>query len=53
MGGAMYSARQNGMPIQTADGWVAATAMLHNVPLITHNRKHYIGVEGLTIISEV
>jgi tRNA(fMet)-specific endonuclease VapC len=49
---AMYSARRNGLPIQTADGWVAATAMLHNVPLVTHNKKHYAGVDGLTIISE-
>jgi predicted nucleic acid-binding protein len=27
---AMYSARRNGIPIQTADGWVAATVVLHN-----------------------
>jgi len=49
---AMHCARLNGLPIQTADGWVAATALLHNVPLVTHNKKHYIGVDGLTIISE-
>ncbi|MEN3333377.1 MAG: tRNA(fMet)-specific endonuclease VapC [Blastocatellia bacterium] len=49
---AMYSARRNGIPIQTADGWVAATALLHDVPLVTHNKKHYLGVDGLTIISE-
>jgi tRNA(fMet)-specific endonuclease VapC len=49
----MHSARRNGLPIQTADGWVAATALLHNVPLVTHNKKHYLGVDGLTIISEV
>ena len=49
---AMYSARRNGIPIQTADGWVAATAVLHNAPLVTHNKKHFSGVDGLTIISE-
>jgi tRNA(fMet)-specific endonuclease VapC len=49
---AMHSARRNGRPIQTADGWVAATALLHNVPLVTHNKKHFIGVDGLTVISE-
>ena len=31
---AMSSARRNGLPIQTADGWVAATAMIHDVPLV-------------------
>jgi predicted nucleic acid-binding protein len=50
---AMHSAKRNGLPIQTADGWVASTALLHNVPLVTHNKKHYIGVDGLAIISEV
>lgn len=46
------SAARKGRPIDTADAWNAATAMLHNVPLVTHNRKHYAGVDGLTIISE-
>jgi tRNA(fMet)-specific endonuclease VapC len=48
---AMHSARRNGRPIQTADARVAATALLHNVPLVTHNAKHYAGVDGLTVIS--
>ncbi|HVG19413.1 MAG TPA: type II toxin-antitoxin system VapC family toxin [Blastocatellia bacterium] len=45
-------ARRNGKPIATADAWIAATALLHKIPLITHNRKHYAGVVGLKIISE-
>jgi tRNA(fMet)-specific endonuclease VapC len=49
---AMHSARRSGRPIQTADGWVAATALLHNIPLVTHNPKHFIGVAGLIIVSE-
>jgi tRNA(fMet)-specific endonuclease VapC len=49
---AMDSARQNGRPIAAADAWVAATALNLGVPLITHNRNHFIGVDGLTIISE-
>ena len=48
----MEDARRNGRPIQTADGWVAATALLHDIPVVTHNRKHFIGVDGLTVISE-
>jgi tRNA(fMet)-specific endonuclease VapC len=46
------SGRRKGRPIDTADAWVAATAVLHNVPLVTHNRKHYVGVAALTIISD-
>lgn len=49
---AMCSARRNGRPIQTADGWVAATALLHEIPVVTHNRKHFVGLDGLAVISE-
>ena len=49
---AVYSARRNGKPIQTADAWVAATALQHGISLVTHNSKHYVGVDGLTVISE-
>jgi predicted nucleic acid-binding protein len=49
---AIDSARRNGRPIATADAWVAATALHLDVPLITHNRNDYLGVDGLTLISE-
>lgn len=49
---AMDSARRNGRPIAAADAWVAATALHLGVPLITHNKNHFIGVDGLTAISE-
>ncbi|MCC6445688.1 MAG: PIN domain-containing protein [Armatimonadetes bacterium] len=45
-------ARQQGHPIDNADTWIAATAMLYNLPLITHNPKDFQGVAGLTIITE-
>jgi predicted nucleic acid-binding protein len=48
----MDSARRNGRPIATADAWVAATALHLGVALITHNKNHFIGVDGLTVISE-
>ena len=51
-GEAMDSARRNGLPISPSDAWVAATALQLNVPLVTHNRAHYVGVNGLMIISE-
>ena len=49
---AINSARLRGRPIAPADAWVAATALLLDVPLVTHNRTHYIGIDGLRVISE-
>lgn len=49
---AIHSAKRNGKPIQTADAWIAATALLHSIPLVTHNGRHYAGVEGLRVISQ-
>ena len=49
---AINSTRLRGRPIATADAWVAATALLLDVPLVTHNRSHYTGIEGLRVISE-
>ena len=49
---AMESGRRNGRPISASDAWVAATALHLDVPLITHNKNHFLGVERLTIISE-
>jgi tRNA(fMet)-specific endonuclease VapC len=49
---AMESSRHNGRPISPADAWIAATALNLGVPLITHNKNHFLGVDGLTVISE-
>jgi tRNA(fMet)-specific endonuclease VapC len=49
---AMDSARRNGRPISAADAWIAATALHLGVPLVTHNRNHFTGVDDLTVISE-
>src|SRR6185295_10908202 len=48
----MESARRNGRPIAAADAWIAATALHLDAPLITHNKNHFIGVDGLVVISE-
>ncbi len=45
----MVSARKNGRRIETADAWVAATALLYDVPLLTHNKTDYLGVPGLLL----
>jgi tRNA(fMet)-specific endonuclease VapC len=42
----------NGRPVAPADAWIAATAIVYRVPLITHNRKHFEGIAGLKVISE-
>lgn len=41
-----------GCPVEPADAWIAATAIVYKVPLITHNRKHFEGITGLKVISE-
>ena len=45
-------AHKNGRPIDTADAWVAAVALLFDIPLVTHNRRHFEAIENLQIISE-
>lgn len=47
-----YQVRRSGHQIETADAWIAATALLYNVPLVTHNRTHFSRVPGLQVISE-
>lgn len=44
-------ARRNGRPIECADAWIAATAIFQGVPLVSHNRRHYTGVDRLEVIS--
>lgn len=43
---------KKGRPIATADAWVAAVALMFDIPLVTHNRKHFQNVRDLKIISE-
>jgi predicted nucleic acid-binding protein len=47
----MDGARRQGRPIQTADAWIAATALHLGVPLVTHNPADYAGVSGLTVLT--
>ena len=44
---AMVAARRNGRRIETAYAWIAATALLYNAPLLTHNKADYLGIPGL------
>ena len=48
----MAAARWAGRRLETADVWIAATAMLYEAPLITHNANDYLGVPGLRLLTE-
>jgi predicted nucleic acid-binding protein len=43
--------KRAGRGITDADAWIAATALRHQVPLATHNRRHFEHIPGLTLIS--
>jgi tRNA(fMet)-specific endonuclease VapC len=45
------AAQSRGRRIECADAWIAATALLYNIPLVTHNRSDYLGVPDLKLIS--
>jgi predicted nucleic acid-binding protein len=47
------STRRVGRQIKVADSWIAATAMLYGIPLVTHNRSDFEVLEpDLSVISE-
>jgi len=41
-----------GKPISAQDAWVAATALRHGCPVVTHNRDDFAEISGLAVISE-
>jgi tRNA(fMet)-specific endonuclease VapC len=44
--------QRSGKPISAQDAWIAATALRHDVPLVTHNQADFSGISGLTILSQ-
>jgi tRNA(fMet)-specific endonuclease VapC len=42
--------RRDGRQIAVADSWIAATAMLYNIPLVTHNRSDFEVLEPDLIV---
>lgn len=47
------SVKRAGRTVSCADAWVAATALRHGIPLITHNAKDFITIPNLTVLSAV
>jgi predicted nucleic acid-binding protein len=43
--------REEGVGIGDHDVWIAATALEHDLPLVTRNLRHFQRVEGLQILS--
>ena len=40
-----------GRPISSQDAWIAATALRHNLPLVTHNVKDFERISKLQFIT--
>ncbi len=47
-----FAMSKAGKPLDDSDARIAATALLYDIPIVTHNRKDFEGVEGLAVISE-
>lgn len=44
--------KRKGRPISSNDAWIAACAVKHGVPLVTHNAKDFEEISGLSVLTE-
>ncbi len=42
---------RKGRPMPSADAWIAAAALRHKAPLVTHNPRDFQHIEGLSILT--
>ena len=42
---------RRGEPISHADAWIAATAVRHSLPLVTHNPRHFLQIDRLEVLT--
>jgi predicted nucleic acid-binding protein len=49
---ARIRADRKDQPISVDDAWIAAAAVAHGCPLVTHNPSDFHGIAGLSIITE-
>lgn len=48
--GLLRSEQQSkGVQINTHDAWIAATARLYSLPIVTHNPKHFLGISNVEV----
>ncbi|NEQ34565.1 MAG: type II toxin-antitoxin system VapC family toxin [Leptolyngbya sp. SIO4C5] len=40
-----------GRPISPQDAWIAATALRHDLPLLTHNTKDFLAISKLQLLT--
>jgi tRNA(fMet)-specific endonuclease VapC len=45
-------ARRDGYPIADDDAWIAATALLYDLPLVSNDRNDFKHIAGLKLLSE-
>jgi len=51
--GRLVAERQRiGAPVAPNDAWIAACAVRHRVPLVTHNPRDFTRISELTVITE-
>jgi len=50
-GSVLATARRAGLPFDSADAWIAATALLYGAPLVTDNTPDFAGVAGITFLK--
>ena len=51
--GRLVAERQrDGNPIAPNDAWIAACAVRHAVPPVTHNGRHFDGIRSLEVVTE-
>jgi tRNA(fMet)-specific endonuclease VapC len=47
----LAAAEERGHPVTYGNAWIAATALLYRVPLLTHDASRYQGIPALETIS--
>ena len=48
----MADSERSGRRMGLGDAWIAACAVRHGLPLVTHNAKDFQGVDALQVITE-